>query len=161
SPCRAGLRTYRCAGEASMSTEAVAWVVVLCAVGCNTSAPPPSAATAEAPAPTSTVSGPMALSSASAAPKSSSSSFGTDASSPPANAEITITDPSERDAALDKLVVIIGIQTRNKQPTVNGVDVDGAYALSDKKVVVRGILQKHVIPPQPPGGLPMASRGPG
>ena len=60
--------------------------------------------------------------------------------------EITITAPSQREAAVDKPVVVIGIQTRTKQPQVNGVDVDGDYNLSDKKVVARGVLRRTVVP---------------
>lgn len=76
---------------------------------------------------------------------------------------ITITDPSQREAAVDKAVVVIGIQTRTKQPQVNGVDVDGAYDLSDKKVVARGVLRKTVVSEGPPSkdGLHVASRGAG
>lgn len=76
---------------------------------------------------------------------------------------MTITDPSQREAAVDKAVVVIGIQTRTKQPQVNGVDVDGDYKLSDTKVVARGILRKHVVPEEPPSkdGLQVASRGAG
>jgi hypothetical protein len=79
------------------------------------------------------------------------------------DAEIRITDPSQREAAVDKPVVVIGIQTRTKQPEVNGVDVDGDYNLSDKKVVARGILKRTVVPEAPPAkdGLQVASRGPG
>jgi hypothetical protein len=76
---------------------------------------------------------------------------------------ITIREASEREAAVGKSVVVIGIQTRTKQPQVNGVDVDGAYELSDKKVVARGILEKNVVPEEPPrkDGLQVASRGAG
>lgn len=77
--------------------------------------------------------------------------------------EITITDPSQREAAVGKSVVVIGVQTRTKQPTVNGVDVDGDYELSDKKVVARGILEKTVVPELPPAkdGMEVARRGAG
>jgi hypothetical protein len=76
---------------------------------------------------------------------------------------ITITDPSQREAAVGKSVVVIGIQTRTKQPQVNGIDVDGAYGLSDKKVVARGILKKTVVAEPPPAkdGLEVARRGAG
>jgi hypothetical protein len=63
--------------------------------------------------------------------------------------EITITGPSQRAAAVDKMVVVIGIQTRTKQPQVNGIDVDGDYNLSDKKVVARGVLRKTVVAEEP------------
>jgi hypothetical protein len=63
--------------------------------------------------------------------------------------DVTITDPSQREAAVDKPVVVIGIQTRTKQPQVNGVDVDGDYKLSDTKVVARGILRKTVVAEEP------------
>jgi hypothetical protein len=65
------------------------------------------------------------------------------------NAEITITDPSQREAAVGKAVVVVGIQTRTKQPQVNGVDVDGDYKLSETKVVARGILRKTVVAEEP------------
>jgi hypothetical protein len=76
---------------------------------------------------------------------------------------ITITDPSQREAAVGKSVVVIGIQTRTKQPQVNGIDVDGAYGLSDKKVVARGVLKKTVVAEVPPAedGLEVARRGAG
>jgi hypothetical protein len=81
----------------------------------------------------------------------------------PTKDEITITDPSQREAAVGKSVVVIGVQTRTKQPQVNGVDVDGAYELSDKKVVARGVLEKTVVPEEPRSedGLVVASRGAG
>lgn len=77
--------------------------------------------------------------------------------------EIMITDPSQREAAVDKAVVVVGLQTRTKQPQVNGVDVDGDDAFSDKTVVVRGVLRKTVVPERPPSkdGLHVASRGAG
>jgi hypothetical protein len=59
------------------------------------------------------------------------------------------TGPSQRAAAVDKMVVVIGIQTRTKQPQVNGIDVDGDYNLSDKKVVARGVLRKTVVAEEP------------
>jgi hypothetical protein len=76
---------------------------------------------------------------------------------------ITITDPSQREAAVGKSVVVIGVQSRSKQPQVNGVDVDGEYGLSDKKVVARGILKKTVVAEPPPAkdGLEVARRGAG
>ena len=78
------------------------------------------------------------------------------------NDEIAITDPSQREANVGKSVVVIGIQTRTKQPQVNGVDVDGDYNLSDKKVVARGILKKTVVKEAPTkDGLHAASRGAG
>ena len=76
---------------------------------------------------------------------------------------ITIREPSQREAAVGKSVVVIGIQTRTKQPQVNGVDVDGDYNLSDKNVIARGVLEKHVVAEEPPSkdGLHVASRGAG
>jgi hypothetical protein len=77
--------------------------------------------------------------------------------------EITITEPGQREAAVGRSVVVIGLQTRTKQPTVNGIDVDGDYELSDKKVVARGILEKTVVPERPrtKDDLEVASRGAG
>jgi hypothetical protein len=74
-----------------------------------------------------------------------------------------ITDPSQLDAAVGKLVTIVGEQTRTKVPTVLGVDVDGDYDLSDKRVRVTGILHRHVVEPREPDPdeLPVATRGPG
>jgi hypothetical protein len=83
--------------------------------------------------------------------------------SPASSEPITITDPSQREAAVGASVVVIGIQTRTKQPQVNGVDVDGDYKLSDTKVIARGILKKTVVAEEPASkdGLRVASRGAG
>lgn len=81
-----------------------------------------------------------------------------------ATAEPTfITDRSQLDAAVGKLVTIVGEQTRTKVPTVVGVDVDGDYELSDRRVRVTGILQRHVVEPREPDPeeLAVATRGPG
>ena len=56
-----------------------------------------------------------------------------------------ITDASQREGAVDHEVTIVGVQTRTKIPTVCGVDVDGAYALSDRRVIVRGVLRRTVV----------------
>jgi hypothetical protein len=84
---------------------------------------------------------------------------GTNAPSP---TDIVITDRSQLEDAVGQQVTIIGVQTRTKIPTVCGVDVDGDYALSDREVIVRGVLQRYVVPEAPAAdGLPLASRGPG
>lgn len=64
---------------------------------------------------------------------------------PAQTGETVITDRSQRAAAVGKTVIIIGPQTRTKQPTVHGVDVEGDYALSDRTVIVRGVLRETVI----------------
>lgn len=91
----------------------------------------------------------------------------TTASSPPASAEgaengtIVIASSEQREAAVGREVTIIGVQTRTKLPTVCGVDVDGAYELSDRHVTVHGVLQRTVVGPRPPDAPIVASRGPG
>ncbi|MCY1071218.1 hypothetical protein OV090_41130 [Nannocystis sp. RBIL2] len=72
--------------------------------------------------------------------------------------ETVITDRSQPAAAVGKTVTIIGPQTRTKQPTVHGVDVDGDYALSDRTVIVRGVLRETVVTEVDPT---VAGRGPG
>ena len=72
-------------------------------------------------------------------------------------------DGSNLDAYVGKVVTLVGPQTRTKQPTVCGVDVDGDYALSDRMVRVTGVLQRRVVPPydSPVGSEIVATRGPG
>ncbi|HMF44805.1 MAG TPA: hypothetical protein VKQ32_29225 [Polyangia bacterium] len=72
-------------------------------------------------------------------------------------------DGGNLDAYVGKVVTLVGVQTRTKQPTVCGVDVDGDYALSDKLVRVTGVLQRRVVPPYDPapGMEIVATRGPG
>ena len=80
----------------------------------------------------------------------------------PSTTDIVITGRSQREAAVGQQVTIIGVQTRTKIPTVCGVDVDVDYALSDKKVIVRGVLRRFVVPEaRAADGLVVASRGPG
>lgn len=76
---------------------------------------------------------------------------------------VLITHPSQRQAAVGRHVTILGLQTRTKIPQVNGVDVDGDYELSDRRVRVDGILQKHVVEPRErdPDEPAIATRGPG
>jgi hypothetical protein len=74
---------------------------------------------------------------------------------------ILITDPSQRDAAAGKLVTVVGIQTRTRAVTVNGVDVDGDYDLSDRRVRATGTLHKRVVEPRKQSEPIVASRGPG
>jgi hypothetical protein len=68
----------------------------------------------------------------------------------------------ERERAVDRNVTVIGVQTRTKQPTVNGVDVDGDWALAGRKVIAKGVLRRHVVRQHmEPEALLVASRGPG
>lgn len=60
-------------------------------------------------------------------------------------AGLVISDESQLEAAVDRQVTIVGVQTRAKIPTVCGVDVDGPYSFSDKKVVVRGVLRRTIV----------------
>jgi hypothetical protein len=71
---------------------------------------------------------------------------------------VFITSPEQREAAVDKQVTIIGEQTRTKQPTVCGVDVDGDYELSNREVIVQGVLRRSVIVNV---DTSMQTRGPG
>jgi hypothetical protein len=82
-------------------------------------------------------------------------------SNPSDSEPIIITDPSQREAAVGKLVTVVGVQTRTKAPTVAGVDIDADDALADKRVRVTGILHKKVVEPRPPSAPIVASRGPG
>ena len=72
-----------------------------------------------------------------------------------------ITDPSQREAAVGKLVTVIGIQNWSKVATVVGVDVDGDYDFANRRVRATGTLHKRVVKPQPPSEPVMAMRGPG
>lgn len=75
---------------------------------------------------------------------------------------IVITDPSQREAAVGKLVTVTGRQTRSKQPTVAGVDVNGDYALSDVQVRATGRLERYVVGvPSIADDVMMATRSPG
>lgn len=76
---------------------------------------------------------------------------------------VVISEPAQREAAVGKRVVIIGVQTRAKMPQVNGVDVDADHGLAERRVRVEGILRKRVIEPteSDPDELPIATRGPG
>jgi hypothetical protein len=58
---------------------------------------------------------------------------------------ITITDPSQRAAAVGERVRIVGVQTRTKIPSVCGVDVDGDDDLADREVEVVGILEVDTV----------------
>ena len=84
-------------------------------------------------------------------------------SSRAAEAPLLIEERSQLDAAVGKLVTIVGTQTRTKIPTVLGVDVDGDYELSDRRVQVSGILHRRTVEPKEPDPdeLPVATRGPG
>lgn len=77
---------------------------------------------------------------------------------------VVITDRAQREAAVDREVTVIGILTRTKVPTVVGIDVGDAYDLSDKKVIVRGVLKRTVIDKDPndnDAGIKFATRGAG
>jgi hypothetical protein len=76
---------------------------------------------------------------------------------------IVITERGQLDAAVGKLVTIVGKQTRTKIPTVLGVDVDGAYELSERRVRATGVLERRVVEAREtkPGDLAVATRGPG
>jgi hypothetical protein len=65
--------------------------------------------------------------------------------SPAGPLDVVITEPNQRAAAVGRRVTIIGVQTRTKLPTVCGVDVDGDYALSDREVIVNGVLHRDVV----------------
>ena len=85
----------------------------------------------------------------------------TETKSPPGSAlapEGLITSADQLEAAVGKSVTLLGIQSRTKTPTVCGVDVEGDYALSDRKVIVRGVLRRHVVTEVDPM---TANRGPG
>ena len=69
-----------------------------------------------------------------------------------------ITHHDQLEAAVGQEVTIVGLQSRTKQPTVCGADVDGDYALSDREVTVRGILHRLVTTDVDPM---TANRGPG
>lgn len=58
---------------------------------------------------------------------------------------LEITDPSQLAAAVGRRVRIVGVQTRTKIPSVCGADVDGDYALADRRVEVVGILEEQVV----------------
>jgi hypothetical protein len=72
--------------------------------------------------------------------------------------DLVITTPQQRDALVGRQVTVVGVQTRTKVPTVCGVDVDGAYELSDQIVIVNGVLRRHVVTEADPT---TANRGPG
>jgi len=81
---------------------------------------------------------------------------------PAANEEpVVITRESQREAAVGRRVTIRGVLTRTKIPTVCGIDVGDAYELSDRNVVVKGVLQRTVELPRDPSAPQVASRGPG
>ena len=56
--------------------------------------------------------------------------------------EIVITEPGKLDSVVGAIVILVGVQTRTKWPTVLGADVDGDDAMSEKLVRVRGLLEK-------------------
>lgn len=74
---------------------------------------------------------------------------------------LVITDASELDGAVGQTVTLVGTQSRTKIPTVLGVDVDGSYEHSDRRVRVTGVLRKHVVVEPAPSAPITAARGPG
>lgn len=107
--------------------------------------------------------GPVASASpsASASPKATPTPT-TSAAASAAPGGTVITERDQREAAVDKLVTVIGVLTRTKVPTVVGIDVDDAYDLSDKKVIAKGILKKRVeTEPLEKDGVHRAGRSPG
>ena len=62
---------------------------------------------------------------------------------------IVITSRAQREAAVDKYVNVIGTLARSKIPTAVGIDVGDADHLSDKKVIVRGVLRKTIVTKDP------------
>jgi hypothetical protein len=75
-------------------------------------------------------------------------------------APIEITERSQRDAAVGKLVTLRCVQTRTKIPTACGVDISGAYEHSDKLVTATGILHRWEVKPEDVDNS-VANRGPG
>jgi hypothetical protein len=73
----------------------------------------------------------------------------------------TLTDRSQLAACVGKRVTLRGVVSRSKIPSILGVDVDAAYALSDRLGVATGTLTTYTIPEREPGELVMASKGPG
>jgi hypothetical protein len=69
--------------------------------------------------------------------------------------------PEDRAALVGKRVTLRGVLTRTKQPTVCGFDVDSSDGLSDREVIVTGVVGQAVVPARPSGGEVMATRGPG
>lgn len=101
---------------------------------------------------------------ASAAP--TASAIGVERAAPAGPAEpIVVTDAEQVPALVGKLVTLVGKQTRTKQPTVLGVDVDEDYSLADETVRVTGIVRRWVVERDPNEGVPpeemIATRGAG
>jgi hypothetical protein len=116
----------------------IAPLCILVALGCG-------AGSSSGPAP--------AASPASGAAPAASSSSGPGEQS-------VITDRSQLDAAVGQHVVIRGVQTRTKIPTVLGVDVAGPYEHSDKEVTAAGVLHRWEVKPEEVNPR-VASRGAG
>jgi hypothetical protein len=51
----------------------------------------------------------------------------------------------EIDHAVGRHVTVIGLQSRTKRPMVCGIEVDGDYDLSDRRVIAHGILKRYVV----------------
>src|SRR4051794_20035302 len=82
-----------------------------------------------------------------AAPAASSSA--PSASALPASSDVgekmsrvLITDLSQREAAVGREVTVVGVQRRSKPPEVCGIEVDGDYDLSDRRVTAQGVLRR-------------------
>lgn len=123
----------------------IAALCLLAALGCSTgSGPTPSRAVSGSPTPGS---------------RSSSAGPAVSARSKP-DGQAVITDRSQLDAVVGQYVVIRGVQTRTKIPTVLGVDVAGPYEHSDKEVTAAGVLHRWEVKAQDVNPR-VASRGAG
>jgi hypothetical protein len=63
--------------------------------------------------------------------------------------EIVVDARAQLDAVVGQRITIVGVQSRTKQPMVLGVDVDGDYALSDRRVRATGVLERRTVAPTP------------
>jgi hypothetical protein len=77
--------------------------------------------------------------------------------------ERVVEQREQLDAVVGQRITLIGVQSRTKQPMVLGVDVDGDYALSDRRVRATGVLERRTVAPEPfdPDAPARTSRGPG
>ncbi len=139
------------AGFGYADVMARAWFLLLpLIIGCTPSAkPPPTATTApsqatKAPSPAPAPSNDRAVQAVTEVPVETQDGC-----------------PRDLDALVGKVITLVGVQTRTRQPTVCGVDVDGDYELSDQVVRVTGKLHRTVVKPRPPEEPIVATRGPG
>ncbi|MCB9706726.1 MAG: hypothetical protein H6711_33080 [Myxococcales bacterium] len=61
--------------------------------------------------------------------------------------EAVVERREDLDASVGKTITLIGVQSRTKQPMVLGVDVDGDYKLSDRRVQATGVLVRWTAEP--------------